>query len=489
MVGNIRRAEVFADVLEVRFDCLSSDLVREALDSINRTEIVIPLIATYRSPDQGGKREVGLGSRTEFWQTRHERFWAADLEEDVFQAANKWTKKIISFHDFRGVKPDVNPAYERMALSGADVIKIAVAADDVASAIAVWQLLARAKTDNKQMIPIAMGEAGKWTRILGLANGAYMTYAALDTCGETAPGQLTVIDLIEVYRVKELDTSTKVYGVIGNPVSGSLSPYMHNPAFVSAGFNAVFIPLQVTDLEAFMQLMVREASREVELNFAGFSVTMPHKQTIMKYLDAIDPVAEAIGAVNTVRVVGDKLIGYNTDAHGFITPLRAKFGDLKDTRVAVLGAGGAARACVYALKQEGAVVTVFARDEAKAKALAEKFDTAWSTISKLKDQRSKLVSTDILVNTTPLGMTGPFENETLLTAEGLSGLKFVYDLVTRPEDTRLIAEAKKAGVRAVGGVEMLAAQAAKQFEIWTGVKVSAAAMEASALAKWRERGS
>ena len=197
-----------------------------------------------------------------------------------------------------------------------------------------------------------MGEAGQWTRILGLGHGAFLTYASVDADRETADGQITADELVNVYRAKQLDRDTRVYGVLGDPVSSSLSPYMHNAAFKDAGLNAVFLPLQVKDLDAFMRRMVLPAIREVELNFAGFAVTMPHKQTIMKYLDDIDPVAKKIGAVNTVKIDGDKLIGYNTDAHGFITSLKQRIPDLKGVRHAVLGAGGAARAVIHALKEE-----------------------------------------------------------------------------------------------------------------------------------------
>ena len=235
-------------------------------------------------------------------------------------------------------------------------------------------------------------KAGKWTRILGLAHGAYLTYAALDPGDETAAGQLTAKDLIEVYRVRELDRDTQVYGVIGDPVSWSLSPYIHNAAFAAAGINAVFIPLQVKDLDEFIRRMVRNDSREVELNFAGFAVTMPHKQAIMRHLDDIDPAAEKIGAVNTVKIDGDRLIGYNTDAYGFIEPLRSKYSGLKGSRVAILGAGGAARACIYSLQQENADITVLARDERKAKGLADDFGIGWSDLSKIKDQSSEISS-------------------------------------------------------------------------------------------------
>src|SRR5688500_14648098 len=151
---------------------------------------------------------------------------------------------------------------------------------------------------------------------------------------------------------------------------------MHNAAFKKAGLNAVFVPLQTADVGTLINRMVRPETREVELNFAGFSVTNPHKEAIIEFLDEIDETAADIGAVNTVKIEGGRLYGYNTDAHGFISTLKSKAGDLTGSRVAVFGAGGAARACVYSLVKEGATVTVFARNEEKAAVLSAKFGVA-----------------------------------------------------------------------------------------------------------------
>ena len=466
MIENIKRAEEFADVIEVRFDCLRPEQIEDLSAKIERSIFAKLLLATFRSPEQGGKSAATIDERTAFWQRPWTRFWAADVEEDVFDVSPGWNNRIVSYHDFDNIPTDLESIYNRLISHDADITKIAVQTDDITDAIPVWKLIEKAKAAGKEVIPIAMGEAGKWTRILGLAHGAFMTYTSLDAGKETAEGQITVKEMINVYRVRELDENTQVFGVIGDPISQSVSPYMHNPAFAAAGINAVFIPLLVKNLDEFMRRMVVSETREVELNFCGFSVTMPHKQAIMKYLDAIDPTAEKIGAVNTVKIEDGKLTGYNTDAHGFITPLKTRFGSLQNASVAVFGAGGAARACVYALTQEGADVTVFARDHEKGKAFANEFDV---NFEKLPTANCQLpTATDIVVNATPLGMKGPYENETLFTSDELSGVKFVYDLVTRPDDTPLINEAKKAGIPVIGGVEMLIAQGARQFEIWTG---------------------
>ncbi|MBK7392686.1 MAG: shikimate dehydrogenase [Chloracidobacterium sp.] len=466
MIANVKRAEAFADVIEVRFDCLRGDQIETLRSQISNLKFERPLLATFRAREQGGNREISLDKRRAFWTQPQDSFWAADLEEDVIIDGGNYSEKIVSFHDFDGLPGYLNQVCERLAATDADIIKLAVKANDITDGISVWNLLERATADGKQIIPIAMGEAGKWTRILGLAHGAYLTYASLDSGKETADGQLTAKDLIETYRAKELNQNTTVFGVIGDPVSQSLSPYIHNAEFAAAGVNAVFMHLLVKDLDAFIRRMVKAETREVELNFGGFSVTMPHKQAIIPHLDTIDPTAVKIGAVNTIKIDDGKLTGYNTDAHGFITPLKAMLGGVRDARVAVFGAGGASRACVYALQQEGADVTVFARDLNKAKAFADEFGIKYVQLT--TDHRP--LTTDIIVDATPFGMKGPLEHESLFIADELSGIKFLYDLVTSVVDTPIVRAAKAAGVPAIGGLEMLIAQGVKQFEIWTGKK-------------------
>jgi shikimate dehydrogenase len=205
---------------------------------------------------------------------------------------------------------------------------------------------------------------------------------------------------------------------------------------------------------------------------------MPHKQAIIKHLDEIDPIAYAVGAVNTVTIENGKLTGYNTDADGFIQPLKARFGELDKARVAVVGSGGAARACVFALTREGGDVTIFARDIRKAEALAAQFDAGVADLNELAP-----LEFDILVNATPVGMNGYSVSGPLINQQQLKGVKFVYDLVTSPAETPLIREAKLAGIETLGGLEMLIAQAAMQFEIWTGLEADTGLMERSAIAQ------
>lgn len=480
MLAKIRRAaELSADIVEVRFDCLSTRELEELMSvggAGQRTHPVIgsatkPVITTFRPMEQGGSRQADGDERLMFWNSASETAFC-DVEEEFVDASwsRLWGERICSFHDFSGVPENLEEIFDRLVATDAENVKIAVQAHDLIDAIPVWQLLFRRYEINRhKAIPIAMGEAGKWTRILGLAHGASITYGSLEEGDETAPGQITARDLADVYRVRELDKNTKVYGVIGDPVSESLSPYMHNAAFAEAGVNAVFIPLLVKDLDAFMRRMVRRETREVELNFSGFAVTMPHKQMIVQYLDAVDPAAKQIGAVNTISIDGDKLTGFNTDAEGFVGPLIQTLFDLSGARVAILGAGGAARACIYALKKEDCDVTVVARHEDNAISVAKELGVSSSSISNFRSEISNSTERyDVIVNATPIGMKGQDENETPFTADELKGVKLVYDLVTRHDETPLMREAKKAGCETIGGIDMLIEQGARQFEIWTG---------------------
>ncbi|MCD9185194.1 MAG: shikimate dehydrogenase [Pyrinomonadaceae bacterium] len=496
LISQIKHAEESADVIEIRFDCLKDVEEENLWTLIGKTSKSFKgkLLATYRPLEQGGKKNLSQTEREKFW--KHARIFEvaalADLEQDfdieiIYSFRGRMFERIIkSFHDFSKVPENLDNLCENLSKT-ADIIKIAVQTSDITDSIAIWKLLEKAKAENKKIIPIAMGESGKWTRILGLAHGAFMTYASLGSGNETAPGQISAKDLIEVYRAKELDENTNVYGILGSNTSVSMSPYIHNEAFKFHKLNSVFVPLQVHNLDEFIKRMVKPETREIELNFKGFSVTIPHKQAIIKHLDFIDETAKAIGAVNTVKIVDGKLYGYNTDAQGFIEPLLNSYGDLQRTKIAVIGAGGAARACVYALRQQGAKVTVFARDLEKSKSFAEEFAVDLQELPKTKNQRSKtdFSDFDILVNTTPLGMKGKGDGETPAAAEQLKGLHLVYDLVYIPFQTPLMTEADKSEIPKIGGLAMLIAQAVEQQKIWTGLAAPMKEMSRAALERLR----
>jgi shikimate dehydrogenase len=365
-----------------------------------------------------------------------------------------------------------------MAATPARVIKIAVQANDAVDCIPIFRLQDLALSEGREMIAIAMGPAGIMTRVLGPSRGSFLTYGALDDASATAPGQLTARELREVYRLDRIDRETEVFGIIGKPVGHSLSPHIHNAAFEAAKLNAVYLPFEVGDANEFMRRMVQPRAREIDWNLRGLSVTAPHKLTVMNRLDWIEPAAKEMQAVNTIVVRDDELHGYNTDAIGFISPLRGKFGSLKQARCAIIGAGGAARAALWALNSEGAQVSLFARDPALAEFFARQFNAECRSIAD-----ASFNGFDVVVNATPLGTCGERENETPVTSEQLRGVRLAYDLVYNPLETKFLREACAAGCETLSGFELLIAQAVEQFKLWTGREPDAEVMRAAALRK------
>ncbi|HYK21222.1 MAG TPA: shikimate dehydrogenase [Pyrinomonadaceae bacterium] len=449
----------WADIVELRLDCLT-----EPPEDISAllNDLSGPVILTYRPSEQGGYRDLDREARVAFWRLapRGESVWW-DLEVDlVDDLAPDWSHVIVSHHDFSGVPQNLIQTYEQLAETPARVLKIAVQARDVIDCLPVFKLIDRARSESREIIAIAMGNAGIATRILGPSRGAFLTYGSLADDSATAPGQVNAQKLRSLYHLDEINNETMICGLVGLPVMHSLSPEIHNAAFAAEGINGVYLPFEVTDLSEFFRRMVHPRTRELNWNLRGLSITAPHKQTVMNCLDWIDPQAQEIGAVNTVVVEKDRLLGYNTDAAGLIQPLLARFGSLVDKRVAIIGAGGAARAAVWALRKQKAGVTIFARDPSKAGELNVPVQSLSS---------ASFAGYDVVINATPLG-SGAHIDQSPATQQQLKGARWVYDLVYNPSETCLMREARAAGCDTLGGLEMLKAQARIQFELWTGKK-------------------
>jgi 3-dehydroquinate dehydratase/shikimate dehydrogenase len=484
----LARAAEFADVIEIRFDCLEEPELEAALRALAENAAPRPLLYTFRPAREGGRRELGERRRLDFWTrvaelSNDSRLPAlADLELDLFapehaplvRALAEGRTLICSRHDFAGTPPDPERVYEELARTTAPVLKLAVRAEHITDCVAVLRLLERARAEGRALIAIAMGEAGLLTRVLGPARRSFLTYGALDTEQATAPGQVTARALRELYRVERLGPRTLVTGLVGSPVMHSLSPHTHNAAFDAHGLDAVYIPFEVADLDSFMLRMADPRTRELDWNLRGFSVTAPHKQAVVKHLARLSPEAAAVGAVNTVLIDGDELTGANTDAAACLRPVRNLI-ELRGARAAVIGAGGAARALLWSLREGGARATVFARDAEKARAVADRFDADAAPLD-----GASFDGFDLVVNATPLGTRGAREGETPADAAQLRGARLAYDLVYNPSETRFLREARAAGCETVGGLPMLVAQAAEQFKIWTGADAPVDVMRAAA---------
>jgi 3-dehydroquinate dehydratase/shikimate dehydrogenase len=502
----VERAAEVADIVELRLDCLEeSELTRAGAEISallgSKQQFLAsrqqPMILTLRPAEFGGARPITTEDRLFFrydswWNSGKQQqavFW--DLELDLALLLSRrekegndllafgfcdWTRTICSYHDFAGVPGDLEKIYDGMSATPARLLKIAVQADDATDCLPVFRLLERAQREGREMIAIAMGPAGIATRILGPSRGSFLTYGSLDDESATAPGQLTAGDLRQLYRLERIDSQTEIIGLIGLPVGHSISPHIHNAAFAAAEVNAVYIPFEVRDAPRFLRRMVRPAAREIDWKLRGLSVTAPHKTVVTDCLDWIEPAAKEIGAVNTILVRDDELRGYNTDAAGFILPLRDRYGSLKSARCAIIGAGGAARAALWGLRKESAQVVLFARDVAETKPVAEAFGLECQPLT-----GATFDGFDIVVNATPLGTAGECQNETAATADQLRGVRLAYDLVYNPLKTRFQREARIAGCETVSGIEMLVAQAAEQFKLWTGRQPDLAIMREAAM--------
>jgi 3-dehydroquinate dehydratase/shikimate dehydrogenase len=313
-----------------------------------------------------------------------------------------------------------------------------------------------------------MGPLGIASRILGGRYRAPFTFASPESGRESAPGQLPAAVLAGTYRVRTISPATRVYGLLGSDVLRSLSPAIQNRAFAERGIDAVYVPLPAESMDAF-------ASALPALDLSGFSVTRPYKGAILPHLDSVTSNAAEAKSANTVLVQDDRLVGLSTDGDGVLVPLRKRL-DPARKDIAILGAGGAARAATFALVRAGAHVTVLARQVEQAVEVAAATGCASAGLDSLPGLRW-----DVLVNATPVG-SGAFPDRMPVPARALRPGAVVFDMVYEPRETLLLAAARARGCVAIEGIEMLVAQAVGQFEAWTGASAPVEAMAEAAAA-------
>ena len=380
---------------------------------------------------------------------------------------------LLSWHDFDG-SSEVGTVLERMRPFAPDLYKIVPTANTLDDSLSLLRLLQDHRAQGPQIVAVAMGEPGIPTRVLGLRHGSAFTFAAPTTEEATAPGQIAARTLRELYRAETINAETKIFGVAGDPIRSSLSPLMLNTAFREAGLNAVYLPLLTHDAEELFRFARA-------LSLAGFSITMPLKQAALPLLDHIDPLAASIGAVNTVRLEADgTYTGFNTDAAGITGPLEQRL-SLHGARVLVLGAGGAARAAVFACAHKGAQISILNRTPSAAAQLAQQSGAAVLMPSDL----AQLAPFDVLINATPAGMHG--NNTPMPLAADQLRANLIFDLVYNPLETPLLKAAQAQGIETISGVEMFVHQGARQFELWTGTPAPAAIMRTVVLEALRTR--
>ncbi|MEO7145266.1 MAG: shikimate dehydrogenase [Bryobacteraceae bacterium] len=371
---------------------------------------------------------------------------------------------VLSYHNFTGT-PSMETILRRMMKISADAYKIVTTAR---KPLDNYRVLSLAKSHPKTaVVVLAMGEEGFPTRVLAPSMGSLFSYAAPNAAEGTASGQVSARLLRHLYRVEKFSRSARIYGVVADPVRHSISPAVHNRAFQARRIDAVYLPFLVhpPHLKDFFTMAEK-------LPVSGFSVTIPHKQKVLRYLDIVDPLARRIGAVNTVWRKAGRWRGANTDVDGVITPL-SRLMRLSKSSILLAGNGGAARGAAYALADAGAKVSLVGRNPDRVRALAK----ACGAEPLLREQ-AEAMHFDALVHATPLGMY-PKTSESFFA--GRIPAEIVFDMVYNPLETALLARARAQGATVVPGIQMFLEQAARQFELWTGENAPRPVMEKAAL--------
>lgn len=447
--------------LEFRLDYLPKPAL--ALPRIKRFLDYHPhiiVIATCRRVATGGKFRGSIAAELDLLSKAAaagcqlvdlELQTAQRCKPEQVQRLRSRTAVLLSYHDFHETGK-LNETFAAMVKIPADFYKIACTAKSLYDNVEMMNFL-QEKGDRHNLIGLCMGEQGILSRVLGLRAGSAFTFAALNSEEKTAPGQISAQDLRSIYRIEQIDAATRVYGVVGNPVSQSLSPVIMNAALRRENVNGVYLALQTKSLKKLLACV-----REIPIH--GLSITMPYKQDIVQYLDNTDAHTSKTGACNTVvRGQDGKLYGFNTDTAGVLRPLEQRL-TVSNAKILVLGAGGAAHAAVFALKERGAEVYILNRNTQRGQKLAKR-----ARARSIKRADLKKTSFDVIINATPVGMGNVRESPL---EESEINAKYVFDMVYDPLETRLLTLAKQRGAQIIPGIEMFVHQAARQFEIWTG---------------------
>ena len=493
-----RAAELGADLLELRIDRLSEHFVLPHLS--------LPCIVTCRAEWEGGESKLSDEERIELIRcTAVGTTSYVDVELATYRRFAGVTKlvqyparMILSAHDFKGRPNRLHNIVLEMNDASTAVNKVVWTARSIRDNLDAFELLV---TRQKPTIALCMGEAGLISRVLAKKFGGFLTFVSLEKQSVTAPGQIPVAEMKQLYRWDAINPNTKVYGVVACPVSHSMSPAIHNAAFDKTGYDGVYLPLLVNEgYESFKAFMESFLAYE-PLDLSGLSVTIPHKESALRYLQEkgaeIDELAVRIGAVNTIvidRPAGAlKLRGLNTDYSAILDSITSKLNIPRETlaeyRVAVIGAGGTGRTAVAALAHYGATVVVYNRTRERAESLTAEFNgkrgkVVAAPIEKLCDSCCQ-----VYLNTTSVGMhpkvdQSPFGDK----PPRLSPDVLVFDAVYNPPETKLLQQAKAAGAKTIGGIEMFVRQAAAQFQAWTGLPAPTDVMRSVVEQRLADRG-
>ena len=455
--------------LEFRLDYLSQPVAAfPKLKQFLELHPEATVIATCRRAVNGGKFRGSIQSQLDillkaaaagFQLADIEIQSAAELKPQQFTDLRNRIGVILSFHNFKSTKK-LEEQFAVMSELPADFYKVVATATDLYDNVTMMKFL-QAHSAKHEMVGLCMGEQGIISRVLGVRAGSVFTFGSVARGEETAPGQVTVSELRDTYRIEMVEAATQVYGVAGDPVSQSLSPVMMNAAFRRETVNAVYLALHAKSLKDLLACVN-------DIPIRGMSITMPYKQEIVEALSNSDPLTRQIGACNTVvRGQDGNLYGFNTDVAGIVVPLEQRM-QIAGKRILIVGAGGAARAAVFGLKGRDAEVFLVNRTPEKAQSLARQAKAKY-----VKRADLAKLTFDVIINATSLGMNG---NRQVPLEEKELNAHYIFDLVYNPAETKLITLAKAKGLHVISGLEMFVQQGARQFEIWTGKPAPVAEM-------------
>lgn len=446
----------FLALVELRLDLLATSELTRAAEF--PTFVDLPVILTCRRQSDGGEYQGTERERLALLQQVSQgNFAYIDLEEDLKrgpfeeQLHQRNVEIIRSYHDFEKIPADFFHRAAKIAARG-EIPKLAVTPTSVADVITLFRSQQELAGIEKKII-VGMGKFGVPSRILYKRLGSLLSYCS---SSEVAPGQLSARTMSELYRSDQVDQHTKIFGVIGNPIGQTNSPHIHNPALQAIKFNAIYVPFLVDSVRSFFALAEL-------LPIAGFSVTVPFKQAILPYLGRVTREVKQIGSCNTVVRSNNLWFGTNTDYYGFVEPLLAAIEEKRLQSALVIGAGGAARAVVWALRNYGCKVTILNRTVEKAKQLASETMSSYDTL----DHAHLYQGVDLVVQTTTVGMEGAEPGDPIPSFT-FSGEELFYELIYKPRQTELLKRALTANVTVLYGLEMLLRQGKLQFEAFSG---------------------
>ncbi len=454
-----RDNRLYIDICELRLDLLTPEEQKKA--SLFPSLVDLPVILTCRRSSDGGKCTLTERSRRALIIKTLDcgSFSYVDIEDDVKKndvenaAREKGVKIIRSYHDFERVPEDIFSHIMSLSKRG-DIAKIAVTPHSVQDLLTLFRINVELKDIPK--IVIGMGDWGVCTRILYRKMGSILTFGSSVSKKEIAPGMISVRELKELYRADRVDERTGIYGVVGNPVMHSLSPQIHNPGFHAINYNAVYVPFLSDSIRSFMILAET-------LRMRGFSVTVPFKVDVLKYLGNITREVKQIGSCNTVIRVPNMWKGTNTDYYGFLAPIEDDIEKGRIKKALVIGAGGASDAICWALTNRGVKVVILNRTVDRARRLALKNNAQYDSL----ENASKYEGwADLIVQATKVGLSSEKDNP--VPGFEFTGSEIAYDIVYEPRKTAFLKAAEKKGCSLRYGLDMLLSQGKLQFEAFTG---------------------